>query len=97
VRQHGWFAANISDHQPAFLYTIGLMETCRHPEFIVFGSDGDNAYALFSGLIRVIREGRSYAEPGVYTVNLGGDEHRVGSGACIRHSTRCISASRWGS
>jgi hypothetical protein len=54
------------------------METCRHPEFIIFGLEADNAYALFSGLIHDIRAGRSYAEPGVYTVNLGEDEHRVG-------------------
>jgi hypothetical protein len=78
VRQHGWYAANVSDHKPPFLYTIGLMETCRHPEFIIFGLEADNAHALFSGLIRDIRAGKSYAEPGVYTVNLGGDEHRVG-------------------
>jgi hypothetical protein len=78
VREHGWYAANISDHRPPFLYTIGLMETCRHPEFIIFGLEADNAYALFSGLIHDIRAGRSYAEPGVYTVNLGEDEHRVG-------------------
>ncbi|HEV3078992.1 MAG TPA: DUF4262 domain-containing protein, partial [Gemmataceae bacterium] len=51
VREHGWYAANISDHRPPFLYTIGLMETCRHPEFIIFGLEADNAYALFSGLI----------------------------------------------
>jgi hypothetical protein len=25
VRQNGWYAASISDHQPPFLYTIGLM------------------------------------------------------------------------
>src|SRR5438445_2063170 len=77
VREHGWFAASISDHKPPFTYTIGLMETCRHPEFIIFGLEPDNAHALFSGLIRDIRAGQSYAEPGVYTVNLGNDEYRV--------------------
>jgi hypothetical protein len=78
VRKHGWFAASISDHKPPFLYTIGLMETCRHPEFVIFGLESDHAHALFSALIRDIRAGGSYAEPGVYTVNVGGDEHRVG-------------------
>jgi hypothetical protein len=52
VRQYGWYAANVSDHNPSFIYTIGLMETCRHPEFIIFGLDSNNARALFSGLIR---------------------------------------------
>lgn len=78
VRQHGWYAASISDHQPAFLYTIGLMQTLNHPEFIMFGLDAGNAHALFSQLVRDIRAGRSYAEPGVHTIRISGDEHRVG-------------------
>jgi hypothetical protein len=78
VRQHGWFAANVNDHQPPFLYTIGLMQTCRHPEFIIFGLEADDALALFTALIRDIHAGESYVEPGVYAVNLGGVEHRVG-------------------
>jgi hypothetical protein len=78
VREHGWFAANIGDHKPPFLYTIGLMQSCRHPEFIVFGLDADNAYALLSALVRDLRAGRSYAGPGAYRVDMGGAEHRVG-------------------
>jgi hypothetical protein len=78
VREHGWYAANVSDGTPPFLYTIGLMQTWRHPEFIMFGLDADNAYALFSQLVREIRAGASFADPGVYSVRVGGDEHRVG-------------------
>src|SRR5262252_8079945 len=78
VRIHGWSLANISDHKPPFQYTIGLMETCRHPEFITFGLEGGNAHALFSALIREIRVGKSYADPGVCIVSIGGDEHQVG-------------------
>jgi len=78
VREHGWFAANVFDHKPPFLYTIGLMQTCHHPEFIVFGLEADNAHALFAGLVHDIRAGRSYTEPGVYTITLGDEEHRVG-------------------
>jgi hypothetical protein len=78
VRQYGWYAANVSDHKPPFVYTIGLMETCKHPEFIVFGLDGDTAHALLSGLVRDIRAGQSYVEAGVHTVNLDGNEHQVG-------------------
>jgi hypothetical protein len=78
VREHGWYAANVSDGEPPFLYTIGLMQMCRHPEFIMFGLDAANAHALFSQLVRNIQAGQSYAEPGVYTVELGGGEHRVG-------------------
>jgi hypothetical protein len=78
VRKHGWFAASIGDQEPPFLYSIGLMQTWSHPELIVFGLDADNARALFSGLIRGIHTGQSYAEPGAYTVHIGGTDHRVG-------------------
>lgn len=78
VRQHGWFAAEINDADPPFAYTIGLIHTCNHPEFIVFGIDADNSYALYKGLFRDTKEGKSFAEPGIYTVELGGDQHRIG-------------------
>lgn len=78
VQEHGWYAANIRDHQPPFLYTIGLMQTQNHPEFIMFGLEADKMHALVSQLVRDIRSGQSYIEPGVYTVEIGGHEHRVG-------------------
>jgi hypothetical protein len=77
VREHGWFAASIFDDDPPFLYTIGLMQTWGHPELIVFGLDPGNAHALFSAMVREIYAGRSYAQPGVYTVALA-EDHRVG-------------------
>ena len=77
VREHGWFAASISDHDPPFLYSIGLMQTCGHPELIVFGLDPDDAHAVLSGMVREIRAGCSYAEPGVYTVALA-EAYRAG-------------------
>lgn len=78
VRQHGWYAASISDHQPPFLYTIGLIQTLDHPELIMFGLEARDIHALFSQLVRDIRGGRSYTEPGEYTVSIGGDELRLG-------------------
>jgi len=97
VEEHGWFAASIADAEPPFLYTIGLMQTCRHPEFIIFGLESDNAHALFSGLIRDIRGGKSYAQAGVYTVNLGGDEHQVGFRRVDPTQHPLISDLRWDS
>jgi Domain of unknown function (DUF4262) len=78
VRQHGWFAAYISDHKPPFLYSVWLMQTCSHPELIVFGLDGKNAHALLSAVIRDIRAGHSFAEPGVYSVKVGGADRQIG-------------------
>ena len=78
VRSEGWYALGIPDHEPPFLYTIGLMLTLRHPEFIVFGLEDRDARALCSQLVADIRGGRSYAEPGVYSINIGTAVHRVG-------------------
>lgn len=78
VQQHGWYAASVSDANPPFLYTIGLMQTCQHPEFIIFGLDAENAYALIAGLIHQIRNGSSYSQNGVCTIELGGEKHNVG-------------------
>jgi hypothetical protein len=78
VREHGWFAANVSDHEPPFLYTIGLMQTYDHPEFIIVGLEGRIAHALLAGIIREIREGQRFAEPGVSKIKTGEDELRIG-------------------
>lgn len=78
VRVHGWSLAGVGDHKPPFQYTIGLTHTFRHPEVIVFGLDGGNAHALLSALVGEIRGGRSFAEPGVQVVGIGGGDHRVG-------------------
>ncbi len=78
VRQHGWFAANVSDAHPPFLYSIGLMTTWNHPEFIVFGLESNVSHGLISRLIDEIRKGKSFAEAGVYPVNLGETEIQIG-------------------
>ena len=77
VRGHGWFAARVSDHDPPFFYSIGLVQTCGHPELIVFGLDPSDAHVLLSAIVREIRAGRSHAQPDVYTVAMA-EDHRVG-------------------
>ncbi len=77
VREHGWFAASVSDHEPPFLYSIGLMQTCDHPELIAFGLEPSLAHPLVSSLVREIRGGATYAHPGTAVVPFGGD-FRVG-------------------
>jgi hypothetical protein len=78
VHEHGWFAASISDHAPPLLYSIGLMQTCNHPEIVVFGLDPDDAYAMISDLFRRIGAGRSFASPGVHALTIGGIDRRIG-------------------
>jgi hypothetical protein len=77
VREHGWFAASISDHHPPFVYSIGLMQTCDHPELIVFGLEPSDAHGLLSRVVRGIRAGSTYAQPGVYGTVLG-EQNRIG-------------------
>jgi hypothetical protein len=105
VKEHGWYAASINDHNSPFLYSIGLMQTLKHPEFIMFGLEADNVHALFSQLIENIRQGQSYTEPGIYTVNIDTADFRVGFR--IVHKTQhelylgfamgyCREIDRWG-
>ncbi len=84
VARVGWYAlgvAPLADDPapvPRFTYTVGLMQSCDHPEFIEFGASASDSHALFTQLYADLRGGRSYATPGVYTVHLGGDDYRVG-------------------
>lgn len=78
VRTHGWSAVAINDGEPPFLYTVGLMYSFDHPELVMFGLESDNAHALFAGLVRDLRSGRSHAEPGVRTIRLGDEDYQVG-------------------
>jgi Domain of unknown function (DUF4262) len=78
VREHGWYAASVFDHEPPFLYSIGLMQTLNHPEFIIFGLEAATAHDFVSGLVRDIRNGGRFVEPGVRTVALTRGDQRVG-------------------
>jgi hypothetical protein len=78
VRRHGWATPCISDVHPPFRYTIGLMHTWNHPELIVFGLAPDGSYALLSGLVGHVRLGMTFTDPGIRTLSIGGDDHRVG-------------------
>lgn len=78
VREYGWYAANVFDANPRFLYSIGLMHQLDHPEFIVFGLEPNNAHALISRLIHEIRNGRAFTKPTVESISFDGVKHRVG-------------------
>jgi len=78
VSRWGWYAANISDHNPPFVYTIGLMQSCEHPEFIMFGLDAENVTALFAVLFQYLKDGRSFTEPGICDVSIGSEVHQIG-------------------
>lgn len=73
IREHGWFAANIYNGDPPFLYTIGLMQSWNHPELILFGLEAKIAHGILANMVHFIRSGASYETPGSYSGILEGD------------------------
>jgi hypothetical protein len=78
VREFGYSLLSISDGEPPFVYTVGLMQSCNHPELIAFGLEPGSAGGLVRGLIKLIREGQSFREPGVHTLTNENGQYRVG-------------------
>lgn len=76
VKEHGWFAANVTDIKPAYVYTIGLMQTLKHPELVVFGVPENTAYGVLAEFVREMRAGKSFAMPGRYTVEFNGKSYQ---------------------
>jgi hypothetical protein len=64
VRKHGWAAIAISDRDPQFMYTCGLMETFKCPELIIFGLDQESHHAILSQVVCGIRDGGLTFRPG---------------------------------
>jgi hypothetical protein len=77
VREHGWYAASIYDHDPPFLFTIGLMQSWNHPELITFGLESQIAHPILSAMVRDIRAGTFFREPGTFLGVLA-DHYRIG-------------------
>lgn len=78
VRQCGWFALAVNDHQPPFQYTIGFTQTCDHPELIIFGLDSESAYEILAAIYKRIGMGRSFVEPGIHPVTVDNQARRIG-------------------
>jgi hypothetical protein len=100
VREHGWFAANVYDGDPAFHYTIGLMTTWAHPELIIFGLPPDTLYSILATMVEGIKNGKSYRDPGSYSNVLKGEvqvgvrrvdptQHQFYLGYAMGHLTLC--------
>jgi len=68
IAEHGWHVVAIKKDRygPGFTYTIGLMETWRHPEVILFGLDTKTMYDMLAVLVNDVREGADYRESGSY-------------------------------
>jgi hypothetical protein len=78
VRKLGWLAASITDQKPEYVFSIGLMQTMNHPEFVIFGLPPDVAHGVLAELVREIAQGKSFAKPENYTIRLKGKEYPLG-------------------
>jgi hypothetical protein len=72
VEQHGWSAISISDIDPPFIYTVGLMQTFDHPEAILFGLEPKVTHGILANLVSNIRTGKRYVDSGTYDGVLNG-------------------------
>ena len=78
VRERGWYLANVFDNEPPFIYTIGLIESCQHPELIVFGLEERDAQWLLASIFVQIRNGVQFNAADIRTVRIVDTDHRVG-------------------
>lgn len=64
VAEHGWWVGLIDaeGEQPALAYTIGLHETFKHPEIIVFGLPLPTMHALLNECGALIRDGARFSD-----------------------------------
>ncbi len=65
VAANGWTAISVSDHEPPFVYTVGLMFCHEHPELIVLGLPGEG-YGVLAAMVQDIAGGRSFADATTY-------------------------------
>jgi hypothetical protein len=70
LRDFGWQSISVSDALPAFLYTVGLTQTLRHPEFIIFGLEPETAHSIISAAVNSVRAGHTFTATGQSTIEL---------------------------
>jgi hypothetical protein len=67
VANKGFSLLTVSDTDPPFAYTVGLMFSLSHPELIIFGMP-ESGPAILRGMIQLIRKGNRYDAPDVYDI-----------------------------
>ncbi len=80
IKEFGWSVQyfEAEEEKPTFAYTIGLWETFKHPEIIVFGLSTNH-------LVTILNEAGSYIKEGkVLKVGKVYDEYLEGFGSIFR-------------
>ena len=64
IERVGWHCTSVFPEKgantPRFSYTVGLHQTYRQPEFIIFGLDSEVAYSILNTLANAAAEGQMY-------------------------------------
>jgi hypothetical protein len=83
----GWslIAVPADPEGPAFVYSIGMIQTLDHPEIIIFGLDLSLMASVINGIGDEIRGGRPFREPGLYEGLLEGFACRIAAVAEVYH------------
>jgi hypothetical protein len=83
----GWSLIGVPADQegPAFVYSIGMIQTLGHPEIVMFGLDLSLMGSVINGIGDEIRGGRPFREPGLYDGLLEGFACRISPVAVTYH------------
>ena len=67
IKQYGWHLIIVPDDEggPGFVYSVGMMQTLKHPEIIMFGLESDLMVEVIHGMGIEIEKGRRFAAPGL--------------------------------
>jgi len=64
IKQYGWqcmhIAPRVGDTGSHFTYSIGLYETYKHPEIMIFGLANDTAHGVLSECVKMIKNGTRF-------------------------------------
>jgi hypothetical protein len=60
INEYGWSSMNVveDDGHPPWTFTIGLYETCTHPELIIVGRSRATAHEMLTAVATEIEHGR---------------------------------------
>jgi hypothetical protein len=64
IAEEGWWVGLIAsnDEGPSFAYTVGLWETLKHPEIIVFGLKLESMHTILNRCGELIRKGARFED-----------------------------------
>jgi hypothetical protein len=64
VKRYGWHCTSVSvlpgDIEPRFSYTVGLYQSYRQPEFVIFGLDATVAHGILTILANAAAAGKMF-------------------------------------